>query len=142
MQSSNAFFLYAADAILLIHLLFVAFVVLGLLAIYIGYLLSWPWVRNFWFRLVHLLSIGVVVLQSWLGVLCPLTIWEMQLREMAGVETYDGSFIQHWLHALLFYQAPDWVFLLCYTLFGTLVLASWFIVRPNRKLPKSAKKQF
>ena len=121
----------AADAVLLIHIAFVAFVVLGLLLIYLGCALDWRWVRRRVWRIAHLVAIAVVVVQSWLGLVCPLTTWEMQLRAMAGSEVYAGSFIQHWLHALLYYRAPDWVFLLVYTIFGSLVLASWFIVRPT-----------
>lgn len=124
--------LVLADVILVLHVLFVVFVVFGLLAIYAGYLRRWAWVRNKVFRIAHLIGIGIVVVQSWLGVICPLTIWEMALREAAGAETYGGSFIQHWLHRLLFYSAPEWVFILVYTVFGGLVLASWFVVRPNQ----------
>ena len=110
----------------------VAFVILGLVAIYAGYCLNWQWVRNVWFRLSHLIVIGIVVLQSWLGVICPLTTWEMALRERAGESGYDGLFIQHWLQSILYYSAPEWVFILGYTMFGILVLASWFMVRPGR----------
>ena len=126
-----ALYLLAADAILYGHLLFVLFVVLGLLLILAGKPLAWPWVRNPWFRLAHLLAIGVVVVQSWLGQVCPLTRWEMALRTKAGDATYTGSFIAHWVESLLYYQAPTWVFAACYTAFGTLVLASWFWVRPR-----------
>jgi len=130
--SADSLQLLAADAILIAHALFVAFVVLGLVAIYVGRWLSWAWVRNSRFRLLHLAAIGVVVLQSWAGAICPLTIWEMQLREAAGGATYGGSFIQYWLQALLYYRAPDWVFISVYTAFGALVVASWFIVPPKR----------
>lgn len=126
--------LLLADAILVVHVLFVCFVVFGLVAVYLGYFLNWLWVRNLSFRLLHLLAIGIVVLQSWLGLICPLTIWEMALRKEAGAGTYAGSFIQHWLQQLLFYTAPDWVFILLYSAFGLLVLASWFLVRPKRHL--------
>ena len=117
---------------LIIHGLFVAFVVLGVLLIYAGYWLAWRSVRNFWFRLLHLCSVGFVVLESWIGVICPLTTWEMQLRGRAGSETYSGSFIEHWLQTILYYDAPAWVFMIGYTLFGALVLASWFIVPPTK----------
>ncbi|PVV13080.1 MAG: hypothetical protein B6D82_08830, partial [gamma proteobacterium symbiont of Ctena orbiculata] len=90
MHTTNSIYLFAADAILLIHFLFVAFVVFGLVAIYIGHGLSWVWIRNFWFRIVHLVCIAIVVVQSWIGVLCPLTIWEMRLREKAGEDSYTG----------------------------------------------------
>ena len=118
---------------LILHALFVGFVVLGLVVIYLGYALSWRWVRNFWFRILHLSAITYVVLQSWAGAICPLTIWEMQLRDLAGEESYEGSFIQYWLQTLLYFEAPDWVFVLIYTGFGTLVAASWFIVPPKRR---------
>ena len=129
-MSEQSLLLLLADALLLIHVLFVGFVVLGLVAIYLGFFLHWHWVRNRWFRVLHLMAIIIVVLQSWLGLICPLTIWEMALREKAGAAVYAGSFIQHWLHQLLYWQAPDWVFIVVYTVFGALVLASWFIVRP------------
>ena len=121
-----------ADTLLILHTMLVGFVILGLVATFAGYFCQWRWVRNFWFRLSHLIVIGVVVLQSWLGVLCPLTTWEMALRAKAGEAGYEGSFIQHWLQSILYYSAPDWVFSLAYTVFGALVLASWFVVRPER----------
>ena len=130
-MESQALYSLVADAILVTHVLFVAFVVLGLILIFVGKFLSWLWVRNPWFRVTHLLGIGVVVLQSWFGVICPLTIWEMDLRSKAGDTIYEGSFITHWLNELLYYQAPSWVFVVCYTVFGGLVLASWFLVRPR-----------
>ena len=129
-MSEQSLLLLLADALLLIHMLFVGFVVLGLVAIYLGFFLHWRWVRNRWFRILHLMAIVIVVLQAWLGMICPLTTWEMALREQAGAAVYAGSFIQHWLHQLLYWQAPDWVFIVVYTVFGALVLASWFIVRP------------
>lgn len=125
--------LLLADGILILHVLFVCFVVIGLFAVYLGYFLRWQWVRDLKFRLLHLVAIGVVVMQSWLGLICPLTIWEMALRKEAGAATYSGSFIQHWLHQLLYYTAPEWVFMLLYSAFGALVLASWFLVRPKRR---------
>jgi hypothetical protein len=116
---------------LIMHVLFVAFVVVGLILVYVGSILSWQWMRNFWFRASHLVAIGVVVLQSWFGLICPLTTWEMHLRSKAGENIYDGSFITHWLNQLLYFQAPSWVFIVCYTFFGGLVVLSWFVVRPN-----------
>lgn len=130
-MEAEAIYSLAADALLVIHVLFVIFVVFGLVLIYVGKMRNWGWVRNFRFRIAHLLAIGVVVLQSWLGVVCPLTIWEMDLRAKAGDAIYEGSFITHWLSELLYYQAPQWAFVLCYTVFGALVLSSWFVVRPR-----------
>jgi hypothetical protein len=128
---SHALYALAADAILVTHALFVAFIVFGLILIFLGRFFSWHWVRNRWFRIAHLLAIGIVVLQSWLGVICPLTTWEAALRLKAGEAGYEDTFIGYWLNALLYYQAPPWVFVVCYTAFGALVLLSWFLVRPR-----------
>lgn len=128
---SNVAYLIAADLMLFIHALFVAFVVFSLLFIIAGKLLSWSWVLNPWFRIFHLIAIGIVVLQSWLGVICPLTIWEMQFRQKAGDAHYEGAFVAHWIEELLYYQAPPWVFIAAYTLFGSLVVISWFWARPR-----------
>ena len=125
--------LFAADAVLLLHVLFVVFVIAGLLLIFLGKVLAWSWVRNWWFRITHLVAIVVVVLQAWLGVICPLTTLEMALRREAGDATYAGTFISHWLESILYYQAPAWVFAVCYTAFAALVVLSWFWVRPNKR---------
>jgi len=131
-MEDSALYLIAADVILVAHTLFVGFVVFGLLLILAGRLRSWAWVRNPWFRYAHLAAIGVVVLQSWLGAICPLTTWETALREKAGEAVYSGAFIAHWLESILYYRAPEWVFIVCYTLFGSLVAAAWYWVRPRR----------
>lgn len=131
-MKTESVYLLAADAILVVHVLFVAFVVCGLVAIYVGGWCAWAWVRNRRFRALHLLAIGFVVVQAWFGAICPLTQWEQQLRASAGGETYDGAFIAYWLHAILYYDAPAWVFVVVYTAFGALVLASWFVVPPRR----------
>ena len=121
----------AADLVLAVHVGFVLFVVLGLVLTLIGGVRRWRWVRNPWFRLGHLLSIGVVVAQAWLGQICRLTTLEMALRSRAGDAVYTGSFIAHWMEKLLYYQAPMWAFTLCYTLFGVLILATWVVVPPR-----------
>ena len=130
-MESGILYLLAADLLLFGHVLFVAFVGLGLALILIGKPLDWACVRNPWFRFTHLAAIGVVVLQSWVGLICPLTTWEMALRQRAGDVVYSGSFISHWLESLLYFQAPAWVFTVCYTVFATIVAASWFWVRPR-----------
>jgi hypothetical protein len=130
-MGSDSWLVLAANAILLVHVAFVSFVVLGLVLIWLGKALRWAWVRNPWFRVAHLAAIGIVVLESWIGVICPLTEWEMELRERAGEVAYSGSFIAHWLDRMLYCQAPMWVFALCYTIFAAVVIASWIWVRPR-----------
>ncbi|WP_275269996.1 DUF2784 domain-containing protein [Limnobacter sp. P1] len=123
---------HLADLVLLIHFAIVLFVVGGLLLIVLGNVLRWSWVNHWWFRVMHLLAISVVVLESWLGIECPLTTLENWLRLRAGQGVYQGSFIQHWVHSVMFYQAPGWVFALAYTLFALAVVAAWWRWPPQR----------
>lgn len=122
-----------ADLVLVVHALFVAFVVGGQLAILAGWIRGWSWVRDLRFRLIHLGVIAYIVVQTWLGKLCPLTVWEGQLRRAAGQSHYDESFIGYWLGELLFLDLPWWVFTVVYTAFGTLVVVSWVHFPPRRR---------
>ncbi len=122
-----------ADLILVFHFAFVLWVIIGQALIIIGLLAGWRWVRRFWFRMAHLASIGVVVVQAWMGVICPLTIWENQLRRSAGETEYPGAFVAYWVSDVLFYQAEPWVFTLCYSLFGATVVAAFIFGPPRRR---------
>ena len=130
-MSDSVVYRIAADLVLAVHTSFVVFVVLGLALILLGGIRDWRWVRNPWFRLGHLLAIGVVVGQAWLGAICPLTTLEMAFSSRAGDAVYKGGFIAHWTETFLYYQAPPWAFAICYTAFGLLVVASWIVVRPR-----------
>lgn len=121
-----------ADAVLVLHLVVVLFVVLGLVAIVIGNRWArWAWVNGRVFRLAHLAAIGLVALQAWLGQDCPLTTLESWLRVQAGARPYDKGFIEHWVQWLIFYQAPSWVFTLSYTGFALLVGLAWLAYPPR-----------
>lgn len=120
-----------ADLIVVIHALFVTFVVFGMPAIVIGLALGRGWARNFWFRSLHLLAIVVVAAQAMAGVVCPLTHLENYFRRQAGQETYPGAFIGYWAHRLIFFDAAPWVFTLAYTLFGLSVLAAFVLGPPS-----------
>ncbi len=122
-----------ADTILVIHFAFVVFVVLGFMLILVGLLARWSWVYNRTFRIVHLAAIGIVVLQAWFGQLCPLTVWENELRRRAGQSGYTETFVEYWLHEVLFYQAAPWVFTTIYTCFGALVVLVWFLDRRGKR---------
>ena len=122
-----------ADFVLLVHLAVVVFVVGGLLLIVAGNVRHWRWVNSVVFRVTHLLAVGVIVVQAWLGELCPLTVLESWLRAQAGEAAYSASFIEHWVQQLVYYDAPFWVFTLVYTLFGLVVAATWWFFPPKRQ---------
>lgn len=117
-----------ADLILILHFGFVLFVAGALPLIWIGAIANWNWIRNFHFRLAHLAAILVVSAEAVAGIWCPLTLWEDALR---GVDQ-GKSFIARWLHAVLFYELPPWVFTATYLAFATLVALTWWRVPPHR----------
>ena len=119
-----------ADIVLVVHFLFVLFVVGGQCLIVAGWLLKWRWVTRRWFRFAHLGAIGFVMLEAWIGMVCPLTDFEKYLRRSAGQEPYGESFVGYWLNRLLFYIAPEWVFIVAYTLFFALVALMWVVYPP------------
>lgn len=123
---------FLANAVLVLHVCIAIFVVAGLGLIVAGNVARWRWVNNLWFRLAHVLAIAVVVAETWLGIACPLTVLEMSLRARAGVATYGGGFIEHWLGRLLYYDAPPSAFVLAYSVFGLLVAGSWWYFPPSR----------
>ena len=123
-----------ADIVLLLHAAVVLFVIGGALALPLGHAKSWRWVDAPGFRYTHLAGVGFIVLQSWLGATCPLTTLESWLRQQAGGAGYSQGFIEHWVHRMLFYEAPTWVFVGIYSAFGLLVLAGWMHF-PVRRMP-------
>jgi hypothetical protein len=131
-MAASSIFLLLAGAVLVLHVAIVAFVVVGLALIVAGNRAGWRWVNALWFRSMHLLTIAVVAAQAWLGVVCPLTTLEMWLRTRAEAGAYSGGFIQHWLQALLYWEAPGWVFALAYSAFALAVALAWWRFPPVR----------
>ena len=117
-----------ADLILIVHFAFVAFVVGGLALIWLGAALGWAWVRHLWFRVMHLGAIVFVAGEALAGIWCPLTVWEDALRGVHGKK----SFVARWIHRVLFYDFPGWVFTVAYVAFALAVAATWWFVRPAR----------
>lgn len=133
--STSLPFQVLADAVLSVHVTIVIFVVVGLVFVIVGNLRGWRWVNAPWFRLAHLAAIAVVVAESWLGVVCPLTSLEMWLRAQAHATTYGTGFIEHWLGRVLYHEAPAWVFTTAYSLFGLAVAATWWYFPPRSSRP-------
>ena len=118
-----------ADLVLLVHAAFVAFVVGGLVAIWAGAALRQSWSHDPWFRGLHLAAIGFVVVESLLGYACPLTLWEDALRGTGA----EAGFIQRWVGAILYWNAPAWLFTTLYVAFGALVAWTWVRLPPQRR---------
>jgi hypothetical protein len=121
-----------ADVIVVLHVAYVSFVLFGLLAILIGAACGWRWVRNPWFRALHLLAIGIVVFEALYSIECPLTTWEHKLRVAANETVSDASFMGRLFHNLLFYDLRPETFTKIYVVFGLLVLSTFFLAPPRR----------
>jgi hypothetical protein len=125
------FWFVTADLVTLIHAAIVAFVVFGTVAIVVGWKARWHWVRNFYFRVLHLAMILFVCGESLVGATCPLTVWENALRVRGGESGYSRDFIGYWLDWLIFYQAPLRVFTAAYLMLGALLILAFWLVPVN-----------
>lgn len=119
-------FRVAALSILVLHLAIIAFNVVGCVLIPIGAWRGWRWVRAFWFRSAHLLSLAVVALQAILGRACFLTIWQ---GDVSGA-TQTQPMIAGWIDRLIYWPLPLWVFAVAYVVVFVYVIALWVWVRP------------
>lgn len=86
----------AADAILVVHLGFVLFALVG------GMLAGWWRI----FLLLHPPAAAWAIFVELTGRGCPLTAWEQELRQRAGEAGYSEGFVEHYLLPLLY---PDWL---------------------------------
>ncbi len=82
----------AADMVLVLHLAFVLFAVLGSLLV-------------FWRRYVLWLHLPAMIWAAWIefrGTICPLTPLENWLRRQGGIAGYQGAFVEHYVEPLLY----------------------------------------
>lgn len=87
----------AADLLVVLHLAFIVFVLLGGLLV-----IRWQRVA-----ILHLPAVAWAVLLELNGWGCPLTPWEQQLRLLAGDPGYSGGFIAHYLTPVLYPRGLD-----------------------------------
>ncbi|HEX7380825.1 MAG TPA: DUF2784 domain-containing protein [Nevskiaceae bacterium] len=119
----------AALAVLAVHFAIIVFNVAGLVLIPLGAWHRWRWVREFWWRLAHLLSLAVVAGQAVAGQACFLTIWQADLSGQGG---QVAPLIAGWIDRVIFWPLPLWVFAVIYVIVWIYVLALWWWVRPRR----------
>jgi hypothetical protein len=116
----------AADAVLVVHLLFVVFVVAGGALV-----LRWP--KLAWAHLPAVVWAALVEVNGWI---CPLTPLEVALRKGAGEAGYSGDFIEHYIVALLYPEGLTRAMQLALGALVVLINAAVYIAvarRANRK---------
>jgi len=118
-----------ADVLLVSHFLIAGFVVLGLILVWAGAIAGWSWIRNPWFRYLHLAAIMLVAAEALLGYACPLTVWEDLLRGGMRPDTFVGR----WVYRLLYYNAPEWVFTTLYAAWAAATVVTLWLVPVNHQ---------
>ena len=120
------FFALAADLLIIVHLGFIGFVILG------GFmLLKWRWLI-----FVHLPAVLWGVLLGFQGWICPLTPLEQALRRMSGQQGYTGGFIQHYILPVIYPPAlkEDIQLILGVLLILiNVIIYLWVFLKPDRK---------
>ena len=123
----------AADLVVAVHVAYVAFVLLGQLAIVVAAPMKWQWARNPWFRFTHLTMIAVVAYEAIYHIRCPLSVWEEKLRALGG-QPFSGSdtFMGRILHDVLFVDnMPEIAFTIGYCAMAILVVQGLIMYPPR-----------
>ena len=114
-------FLVAADAIVVLHLLWIVFLILGAL----------PGRRWVWVKRTHIASLAFSIALQVFSWICPLTHLEVWLRKLGGAQPYEGTFIRHYAEQLVYAEIPRAALLI-----GTLVVvvfSAWMYFTPKHK---------
>ncbi len=125
-----------ADLLATFHLGIVLFVLLGQAAILTGILRGWRWIERALFRWTHVGLMVFIAAQGALGAICPLTIWEYDLRVAAGEEGHKGTFVGRLMHDLLFIESEtvsQAELNHYYVAFAALVVFCLWVVPPRRR---------
>ena len=112
-------FLAAADAVVVLHLFWILFLILGAL----------PGSRWRWVKWTHLTALAFSIPLQIFGWICPLTYLEVWLRRLGGAQPYEGTFIRHYVERLVYAEIPRGALLS-----GTLMvvaLSLWLYRRPR-----------
>jgi hypothetical protein len=111
--------LAAADAVVVLHLLWIVFLILGAL----------PGSRWAWVKWTHLASLTFSIALQVFGWICPLTLLEVWLLRLGGAQPYEDTFIRHYVEQIVYAEIPRTA-----VFAGTLVvvaLSLWLYLRPR-----------
>jgi Protein of Unknown function (DUF2784) len=123
-----------ATMLLTAYVLVILFNVGGLVAIPVGSARNAPWVRNFWWRAAHVVSLAAVAGQALAGRACFLTIWQ----DRFSADTSATPLVARWVNRLIYWPLPLWVFTAVYVAVWIVVLWLWFRVPPRAPLRRNS----
>ncbi|HTK17721.1 MAG TPA: DUF2784 domain-containing protein [Acidimicrobiia bacterium] len=113
---------WLADAIVVLHLAYLAFIPLG------GALA----IRRPRVILPHLLAVAVGLTSVTVKFDCPLTTWEQWLRRKAGRRAYTDGFVAHYLTGRVYPHGYEWA---VQALFAACVIAAYAVIIARRLRP-------
>ena len=121
-----------ADFILIIHFVIVIYIASWILLIPIAYKINWDIFKNKNLRLIHIILLFFVSLESIFGLTCPLTSIENYLRNIVNTKT----FISYWLETIIYWDLPNIFFVGLYSLSLMLTIFWWKLFPPKKSLKK------
>jgi hypothetical protein len=119
-----------AEAVLSAHLAIILFNVFGLVAVPLGAVCGWRFVRVRWWRILHIALLAAVAMQAVLGRACFLTLWQTALSGAVGEQT---PLLVHWVNSVIYWPLPIWVFAMLYVLVFGYALALLWLVPVDRR---------
>ena len=120
-----------ADLVLSLHVLVIAFNVLGLVVIPLGAWRGWQFVRVLWWRALHVASLSLVAVQAVFARACFLTIWQSDLMQRAGERATEAPLIERWVMSAIFWPIPGWAFTALYVAVTMLVDIAYAYLDPR-----------
>ena len=117
------------EIVLLFHFCIFLFITLSFLLIPIGYYQKWEWVKNRYYRLIHLILMGIIFIETILGFICPLTTLENFLRNDIEI----NNKITQIIHQIMYWDLPTYQFITLYLLSLLYLIFLWFFFKPDFK---------
>ena len=115
--------------VLLFHFSIFLFITISFILIPLGYYKKWKWVKNKYFRLIHLILMGIIFIETILGFMCPLTILENFLRNNIEI----NNKITQIIHQIMYWDLPTYQFIILYLFSLLYLIFLWIFFKPDFK---------
>ena len=118
-----------SEIVLLFHFCIFLFMILSFFLIPLGYYQKWELVKNKYYRLIHLVLMGIIFIETILGFMCPLTILESFLRNDIEI----NNKITQIIHQIMYCDLPTYQFIILYLFSLLYLIFLWFFFKPDLK---------
>ena len=118
-----------SEIVLLFHFCIFLFMIISFFLIPLVYYQKWKWVKNKYYRLIHLILMGIIFIETILGFMCPLTVLENFLRNNIEI----NNKITQIIHQVMYWNLPTYQFTILYLLSLLYLIFLWFFFKPDFK---------